>query len=66
VVGSCECSNKPLTSIKYGNFSDWLKICLLLERNYAPWSELVTIFKIFAIQTVSYNSVLHVHCAYYE
>ena len=38
MAGSCEWSNKPSGSIKYGEFLDWLKTEWLLKKDSAPWS----------------------------
>ena len=38
LAGPCECGNKPLGSIKCGEF-DQLQTGQLLKRDCAPWSE---------------------------
>ena len=40
-MGCCECGNKSAGSIKYGEFIDWLRNCLLSKRTDGV-SELVT------------------------
>ena len=42
VAGSCEHSNDPLGSTKCGKFLDQLRTYKLLEKNFAPWSKLVS------------------------
>jgi hypothetical protein len=42
MAGSCECGNEPSGSIKCRKFLDWVRICLLLRKDSAPWSFLVT------------------------
>ena len=37
VVGSCECGNEPLVSIKCGELLDWLRTGQLLKKDSAPW-----------------------------
>jgi hypothetical protein len=41
VAGSCNCGNEPSGSIKYGEFLDWLKNCLLPMKDSAERSWLV-------------------------
>jgi hypothetical protein len=39
VAGTCECRNKTPSSIKCGEFLDWLKTGQLLCKEYALWSK---------------------------
>ena len=39
VEGARECGNQPSGSIKCGEFIDRLRVCKLLKKGSAPWSE---------------------------
>ena len=39
MVGACECGNEPSSSIKCGEFIEYLKTGLLLKKVSALWSE---------------------------
>jgi hypothetical protein len=43
VAGACACGDEYSSSMKCGEFVDWLKICKLLKKGCAPWSELDTV-----------------------
>ena len=38
MAGTCECGNELSASIKRGVFLDWLRIGLLLKKEFASWS----------------------------
>ena len=40
MVGACACSNEALGSIKLEEFLNYLANCLLLRKDYAPYSYL--------------------------
>ena len=42
MTGACECGNEPSGSIKCGEFLDWLRTGLLLRKDSAAWSYLVS------------------------
>jgi hypothetical protein len=41
VAGTCKCGNEPSGSIKCEEFLDYLRTGELLEKDSAPWSDLV-------------------------
>jgi hypothetical protein len=41
VAGTCKCGNEPSGSIKCEEFLDYLRSSELLEKDSAPWSDLV-------------------------
>jgi hypothetical protein len=42
VAGAGECGNGPSVSIKCEKFLDYLRACLLLKKESAPWSLLAS------------------------
>ena len=38
-MDACECGNKPLNSIKCGEFLDYLRTSYLVKKDSAAWSK---------------------------
>jgi hypothetical protein len=39
VAGTCKCGNEPSSSIKCGEFLDYLRTRYLVKKDSAPWSK---------------------------
>ena len=42
MLGTCECGNEPLSSIKCGEFLDYLKTSWLLKKDCVQWSKYIS------------------------